>query len=188
MQKIDYICVYCGSSTGENPIYVKAAETFGELLAKADIGLVYGGGSRGIMGAVAQSVKAHGGRVIGIIPEFLLSKEAPDAGIFDLDELIVVDTMHKRKTMMFEKADAFVTFPGGIGTLEEIIEMMTWAQLGHHTKPMVFANVNNYWDPLAGLLQHMSNEGFFHSASKVKPLFIKNVNDVIPTITDFSCN
>lgn len=186
MPKIDYICVYCGSSAGENPIYIKAAEIFGETLAKANIGLVYGGGSRGIMGAVAQSVKAHGGNVIGIIPEFLLSKEAPDAAIIDLDELIIVDTMHRRKTLMFEKADAFVTFPGGIGTLEEIIEMMTWAQLGHHNKPMVFANINDYWNPLADLLRHMADEGFFHSASKVKPLFINNVDDIIPLINNIS--
>jgi uncharacterized protein (TIGR00730 family) len=141
-------------------------------MAKHGIDLVYGGGTRGIMGAVAESVMAGGGKAIGIIPEFLMDKEASRQELGSLSELHVTQDMHQRKHMMFERADAFVTLPGGIGTLEEIVEIMTWAQLGRHTKPMVFANVSGFWDPLNALLGHMAEEGFIHTAHLVRPMVI----------------
>ncbi|WP_394688664.1 TIGR00730 family Rossman fold protein [Hoeflea sp.] len=176
------ICVYCGSQPGNNPAYRTAAETLGAAMAKHGIDLVYGGGTRGIMGAVAESVMAGGGKAIGIIPEFLMDKEASRQELGSLSELHVTDDMHQRKHMMFERADAFVTLPGGIGTLEEIVEIMTWAQLGRHTKPMVFANVSGFWDPLNALLGHMAQEGFIHTAHLVRPMVIDKAEDIIPAI------
>ncbi|EDQ32464.2 TIGR00730 family protein [Hoeflea phototrophica DFL-43] len=176
------ICVYCGSQPGSNPAYRTAAQTLGASMAKHGIDLVYGGGTRGIMGAVAESVMAAGGKAIGIIPEFLMDKEASRQELGSLSELHVTTDMHQRKHMMFERADAFVTLPGGIGTLEEIVEIMTWGQLGRHTKPMVFANVEGFWDPLNALLGHMAQEGFIHTAHLVRPMVIDNVEDIVPAI------
>ena len=182
MSQIRSICVYCGSSTGLNPIYREAGLTLGRSLAEHDIRLVYGGGTRGIMGAVAQGVMEAGGEVTGIIPTFLLDKEASLEKAQELTELIVVGDMHERKHLMFQKSDAFVTLPGGIGTVEEIVEMMTWAQLGKHGKPMVFANINNFWQPMLTLLEHMTTEGFIHTAHQVKPLVIDEAKDIVPAI------
>lgn len=176
------ICVYCGSQPGSNPAYRTAAQTLGASMAQHGIDLVYGGGTRGIMGAVAESVMAAGGKAIGIIPEFLMDKEASRQELGSLSELHVTTDMHQRKHMMFERADAFVTLPGGIGTLEEIVEIMTWGQLGRHTKPMVFANVASFWDPLNALLGHMAQEGFIHTAHLVRPMVIDNVEDIVPAI------
>lgn len=176
------ICVYCGSQPGSNPAYRTAAQTLGASMAQQGIDLVYGGGTRGIMGAVAESVMAAGGKAIGIIPEFLMDKEASRQELGSLSELHVTTDMHQRKHMMFERADAFVTLPGGIGTLEEIVEIMTWGQLGRHTKPMVFANVEGFWDPLNALLGHMAQEGFIHTAHLVRPMVIDNVEDIVPAI------
>ena len=125
------ICVYCGSSPGNAPIFVDTAQKFGQILAQNGITLVYGGGSRGLMGALALSVHEHGGRVIGIIPEFLKVRERMFTGA---QEIVVTRDMHERKRMMFERADAFVALPGGIGTLEELVEQLTWSQLGRHRK------------------------------------------------------
>ncbi len=138
--------------------------------------------ARGIMGAVAQGVMEAGGEVTGIIPTFLLDKEASLEKAEQLTELIVVGDMHERKHLMFQKSDAFVTLPGGIGTVEEIVEMMTWAQLGKHRKPMVFANINNFWQPMLSLLEHMTAEGFLHTAHQVKPLVIDKAEDIVPAI------
>ncbi|WP_299861480.1 TIGR00730 family Rossman fold protein [uncultured Hoeflea sp.] len=176
------ICVYCGSQPGQNPAYRAAAETLGRAMADNGIDLVYGGGTKGIMGAVAEAVMAGGGKAIGIIPEFLMDKEASRRELGRLSELHVTRDMHERKHMMFERSDAFVTLPGGIGTLEEIIEIMTWAQLGRHAKPMVFANVSGFWDPLNALLEHMSGEGFIHTAHLVRPMVIDRAEDVVPAI------
>lgn len=182
MNKIQSICVYCGSSTGCNPAYAEAARMVGRHMAENNIALVYGGGTRGIMGIVSKAVKDAGGKVTGIIPTFLIDEEAPDQNENNLDEVIVTETMHQRKTLMFERSDAFITLPGGIGTLEEIVEMITWAQLGHHKKPMVFANINQFWQPLSSLLEHMTQEGFLRLSSNTKPLVIDNAEDIIPTI------
>ncbi|TIT61542.1 MAG: TIGR00730 family Rossman fold protein, partial [Mesorhizobium sp.] len=135
MNTIRSICVYCGSSPGRDETYAKAGHLLGRSIAKSGLRLIYGGGTRGIMGAVAEGALRAGGKVTGIIPRFLINREATETALNRLDELVVTDNMHERKHTMFEKSDAFVALPGGIGTVEEIIEIMTWGQLGHHRKP-----------------------------------------------------
>ncbi len=163
---------------------MRTAEALGTALGEAGVRLVYGGGTRGIMGAVSDAVIRAGGSVTGIIPRFLIDMEATERELKRLDELIVTADMHERKHIMFERADAFVALPGGIGTLEELIEIMTWSQLGRHRKPIVIANVNGFWDPLSGLLDHMRGEGFIHTAHQVQPLVIDDVEDILPAIRD----
>ncbi|OCW57733.1 TIGR00730 family Rossman fold protein [Hoeflea olei] len=179
---IKAICVYCGSQTGRNPAYRAAAQILGRAMAESGIDLVYGGGTKGIMGAVAEAVIEAGGKAIGIIPEFLIDKEASRNSLGHLTELHVTRDMHERKHMMFQRSDAFVTLPGGIGTLEEIIEIMTWAQLGRHTKPMVFANIEGFWNPLNALIGHMTGEGFIHTAHLVRPMVIEDPHQIVPAI------
>lgn len=181
-KEIRSVCVYCGSQPGRDTSYIDAGRRLGRALAAHGIRLVYGGGTRGVMGAVADGVMTGGGSVTGVIPEFLMEKEATREALGRLDELIVTEDMHKRKHAMFERADAFVTLPGGIGTLEEIIEIMTWAQLGRHRKPMIFANVAGFWDPILGLIEHMSREGFLHTAHLVRPIFVEDIDDVVPEL------
>ncbi len=176
------ICVYCGSQPGRDNAYMEAGRALGRSIADHGLRLVYGGGTRGIMGAVASGVLSNGGEVTGIIPEFLMDKEATRHSLGQLNELIVTADMHERKHTMFERADAFVALPGGIGTLEEIVEIMTWAQLGRHRKPMVFGNINNFWRPMLDLLQHMREEGFVHTAHLVQPLVVNDAVDIVPTI------
>ncbi len=177
---IKTVCVYCGSSPGANPVYIETAKKLGAKLADAGIDLVYGGGGIGIMGAVARAVLQGGGKVTGIIPDFLLLKE----GDFrDVTEQHVVPDMHKRKMMMFDRADAFIAFPGGVGTLEEVIEMMTWAQLGRHGKPIIFGNINNFWKPLLSLLDHMRHEGFIRPDMPVAYQVCDTVDDIMRKIT-----
>lgn len=151
-------------------------------MAEQGIGLVYGGGTRGLMGAVAEAVLSNGGKVTGIIPEFLMDKEASRQELGQLSELHVTADMHERKHLMFERSDAFVTLPGGIGTLEEIVEVMTWAQLGRHVKPMVLANINGFWDPLSALIGHMREAGFIHTGHLVRPLVIDSAEQIVPAI------
>lgn len=182
MSAIQSICVYCGSSPGNDPIYLNAAQTLGTAIALDGLRLVYGGGTRGIMGAVSDAALRAGGKVTGIIPRFLLDKEAAEMEAGRLSDLIITDDMHQRKHALFEHSDAFVAMPGGIGTLEEIIEVMTWAQLGRHTKPMVLANINRFWDPLTGLLHHMREAGFIHTANLVKPLIVNHAEGIVPAI------
>jgi len=134
------------------------------------------------MGAVAEGALRAGGKVTGIIPRFLINKEATETALDRLDELVITDNMHERKHKMFEKSDAFVALPGGIGTVEEIVEIMTWGQLGRHEKPMVFANINGFWDPMMELIRHMTEEGFVHTAHRVQPLVIDKIADIIPAI------
>ncbi|MBB4007413.1 hypothetical protein GGQ71_001676 [Rhizobium taibaishanense] len=176
------ICVYCGSRPGRDPEYMAAGRALGRSIAAHGLRLVYGGGTKGIMGAVASGVLSAGGQVTGIIPEFLVDMEATRHSLGQLNELIITEDMHQRKHKMFERADAFVTLPGGIGTLEEIVEIMTWGQLGQHEKPMVFANVNGFWAPMLELLNHMRQEGFVHTGHKVQPLVIDDVEAIVPTI------
>jgi len=176
------VCVYCGSQPGRNPIYIEAGRALGRSIAEHGLRLVYGGGTRGIMGAVASGVMSNGGQVLGIIPEFLMDKEASKHSLGALTEVVVTENMHQRKHRMFEEADAFVTLPGGIGTLEEIVEIMTWGQLGRHRKPMVFANINKFWEPMLQLVDHMASEGFIHTAHLVKPMIIDNVDEIVPAI------
>jgi hypothetical protein len=173
------VCVYCGSSPGHDPAYVAAARSLGRQLAESGVGLVYGGGGLGLMGETARAVLAHGGQVTGIIPEFLSEKEHM---LRDVTELLVVDDMHQRKKLMFERSDAFVALPGGIGTLEELVEQLTWAQLGRHTKPIVLVNVDGFWAPFVTLLEHMKAEGFIRPEMAVRYLTAQRAEDVLPTI------
>ncbi len=182
MTTIRSICVYCGSSNGRTAIYAQAAHVLGRSMAEAGIRLIYGGGTKGIMGAVADGVMAAGGKVTGIIPRFLLNKEGREQDLKSIDELIVTDDMHQRKHTMFERSDAFVTLPGGIGTVEEIVEIMTWAQLGRHRKPMVFANIAGFWDPMLALMDHMRAEGFIHTAHLVNPLVVADAEAIVPAV------
>lgn len=182
MNTIRSICVYCGSSPGADGLYVKAGSTLGRAIAQAGLELIYGGGGKGIMGAVADGALRAGGKVTGIIPRFLMNKEATQAALQRLDDLIVTENMHQRKHAMFEKSDAFVALPGGIGTVEEIIEIMTWAQLGHHRKPIVFGNVSGFWNPMVALLDHMREAGFIHTGHLVQPLVIDEVEAIVPAI------
>ncbi len=173
------VCVYCGSSAGINPAYAEGAITFGRLLAEAGLGLVYGGGSLGLMGEVARATIAHGGRVTGIIPSFLSEKERM---LREAHEMIVVEDMHQRKKMMFDRSDAFVALPGGIGTLEELVEQLTWAQLGQHTKPVVLVNTEGFWAPFLELLSHMRREAFIRQSMDVPLVTVDHPEDVLPAI------
>lgn len=182
MNTIRSICVYCGSSQGRDEVYIKAGHLLGRSIAKAGLRLIYGGGTKGVMGAVADGARRAGGKVTGIIPRFLMNKEATESALGRLDELVITDNMHQRKHAMFEKSDAFVALPGGIGTVEEIVEVMTWAQLGHHRKPIAFANVNGFWDPMLSLIEHMRTEGFVHTSHLVQPLVIDEPEAVVAAI------
>jgi uncharacterized protein (TIGR00730 family) len=182
MSKINAICVYCGSSPGTDPAFLEAARDFGKILAHAGIRLVWGGGSVGLMGAIAASVIEHGGAATGIIPEFLTAKEKPRRLA---QEQIVTRDMHERKRTMFDRADAFVALPGGIGTLEELVEQMTWAQLGRHKKPILIANINGFWDPLLSLLAHMRIAGLVPPPSRgVDLLVVERVADILPKLNE----
>lgn len=161
---------------------MKAGRALGRSLAQAGLRLVYGGGTKGIMGAVADGALRAGGKVTGIIPRFLLNREATEAALGRLDDIIVTENMHERKHKMFEASDAFVALPGGIGTVEEIVEVMTWAQLGHHRKPIVFANIEGFWDPMLALMDHMRAEGFIHTGHLVQPLVIDKAEAIVPAI------
>lgn len=182
MAKIRSVCVYCGSSPGRSEIYVRSGEALGRSIAEHGLRLVFGGGTKGIMGAVARGALERGGAVTGIIPTFLLNREGSGVEPDTFDELVVTADMHERKHTMFDKSDAFVALPGGIGTVEEIVEIMTWAQLGRHRKPMVFANVDRFWDPMLALIEHMKAEGFLHSQHLVQPLVVNNIDQVVPAI------
>lgn len=173
------ICVYCGSAAGSNPNHAEAARRLGEAMAREGIGLVYGGGNLGLMGEVANAVLANGGTVTGIIPSFLQQKERVNEAT---QNLIIVPDMHTRKRMMFEHADAFVALPGGVGTLEELVEQLTWVQLGRHTKPVVIADLDGFWQPLLALLDHMRVERFIRPANDFAYHVVTDIEDVLPAI------
>ena len=178
MATIKKICVYCGSGPGRDPAFVEAARALGKILAASGIGLVFGGGSVGLMGELADSVLDHGGEVVGVIPKFLTNREhAMRRG-----EIVVTRDMHERKQLMFEHADAFVALPGGVGTLEEVIEQMTWAQLGQHTKPILMLSVNGFWRPLLQLFAHMRQFGFIRPGLELNYLVAEEVEDVLPML------
>ncbi|MCF3935083.1 TIGR00730 family Rossman fold protein [Acuticoccus sp. M5D2P5] len=180
MHDLKSVCVYCGSSTGHDPAFVAAADALGVALAEAGITLVYGGGSLGLMGRIAHTVLSSGGNVIGVIPQFLHDREVM---LRDVSELIITEDMHERKRIMFERADGFVALPGGIGTLEEVVEMMTWSQLGQHEKPIVLANIADFWAPLNDLIVHMSASGFIRPGWDVSYDVVDDIAEVIPTLT-----
>ena len=179
MTDIKTVCVYCGSGPGTNPHFVEAAQAFGKALAESGVGLVYGGGSIGLMGAVAASTLEHGGRVTGIIPDFLVKREHAMAGA---QEMIVTHDMHERKRLMFERSDAFVALPGGIGTLEELVEQLTWQQLGRHSKPILLANIDGFWEPLMDLLAHMRATAFIRPTLSVDVLKAERVEEILPKL------
>jgi uncharacterized protein (TIGR00730 family) len=177
--KIRTVCVYCGSGPGTNPHFIEAAIAFGKVLAENGIRLVYGGGSIGLMGAVATSVLNHGGVVTGIIPDFLTSREN---ALKRVQEMIVTPDMHERKRLMFERSDAFVALPGGVGTLEELVEQLTWQQLGRHNKPVLLANIDGFWEPLLALLAHMRATEFIRASLAVDILKAERVEDILPRL------
>jgi len=181
MNKIKTVCVYCGSGPGTNPRFVEAAKAFGRVLAENGIRLVYGGGSIGLMGAVATSVLDHGGTVTGIIPDFLTTREN---ALKRVQELIVTPDMHERKRLMFERSDAFVALPGGVGTLEELVEQLTWQQLGRHSKPVMIANIEGFWEPLLALLTHMRATQFIRPSLAVDILKAERVEDILPRLKE----
>jgi uncharacterized protein (TIGR00730 family) len=179
MSTIKSVCVYCGSGPGTNPAYVEAARRFGQILAENRVHLVFGGGSKGLMGAVATAVLDHGGTVTSIIPDFLTAREQV---LKRAQEVIVTHDMHERKRIMFERADAFVALPGGIGTLEELVEQMTWAQLGRHKKPILLANIERFWDPLCALLEHMKSLEFIRAGLAIDVLIANRIEAVLPML------
>jgi uncharacterized protein (TIGR00730 family) len=179
MSKIKTVCVYCGSGPGTNPHFVEAAIELGKTFAENGIRLVYGGGSLGLMGAVAKSTLDHGGTVTGIIPDFLRAREN---ALTRVQEMIVTPDMHERKRLMFERSDAFVALPGGIGTLEELVEQLTWQQLGRHSKPVLLANIDGFWEPFIALLTHMRATEFIRPTLTVDILKAERVADIVPRL------
>ena len=181
MTTINNICVFCGSSIGTRTEYGEAAHNLGIELAHHKIGLVYGGGSTGLMGLIADSVLQHGGTVIGVIPEALVQREVKHSR---LTEVYIVGSMHDRKAMMAHKSDAFVALPGGFGTMEELFEVITWAQLGIHHKPILLLNVEGYFDPLLNFIHHALEEGFIREISPALLRSTDDIQQVIPMLQE----
>jgi uncharacterized protein (TIGR00730 family) len=179
MRSIQNICVYCGSSMGTDLRFAEAAEALVASMAAAGIGLVFGGGEDGLMGRLAHAVIGNGGRVTGIIPTFLIKREH---ALKEAQELIIVEDMHQRKKLMFERADAFIALPGGVGTLEELVEQLTWVQLGRHVKPVLIADIGGFWRPLLNLIAHMHNLGFVREGFDVHYLVAEKIEDALPMI------
>jgi hypothetical protein len=168
-RRLDSVCVFCGSSAGARTDYTTAASAFGRLLAERGIRLVYGAGNVGLMGVLADAALAAGGSVIGVIPQMLVDRELAHRGT----ELRIVTSMHERKALMAELADAFVALPGGLGTYEELFEVLTWGQLGIHAKPAGCLNVAHYYDPLARMLDHAVEEGFLRPEQR-QPMIVED--------------
>jgi uncharacterized protein (TIGR00730 family) len=176
------VTVFCGSSSGSEDIYRLEAEHLGKMLAERKINLIYGGAKVGLMGVVAGAVLAAGGRVIGVLPKFLRSKEIAHE---NLTELIMVDSMHERKTRMHELSDGVIALPGGFGTLEELFEMLTWAQLGLHKNPIGLLNVNGYYDALIKLIQNMVDKGFLKPVNEKMLLSSNNVIELLQKMNNY---
>lgn len=179
MTKLRKICVYCGSQSGNKAAYLAAATYLGKSCAAHNIDVIYGGSNAGIMGEVAHSTMDAGGHVTGILPKFW--NDAPEKHL-TLSEMIITETMHERKTLMYEMSDGFVALPGGIGTLEELVEMMTWSQLGHHSKPIIIANIEGFWQPFLSLMEHMRSEGFIHSEQMLMYDVADTPEEIIPKL------
>ena len=174
------VCVYCGSAFGASPAYRQAARDLGQVLAGAGLRLIYGGGGVGLMGETARAAHEAGGKVLGIMPQFLRGREL----LLEDVETRMVANMHERKMTMFEEADAFVVLPGGVGTLEEIVELLSWRRLDLHKKPVVFLNTNNYWAPFFALIEHTLQEGFTPDSFRGVYVSVDAVADVLPAIAD----
>ena len=182
---IQSICVYCGSHPGNDPAFTQLALRLGQSIASNGKRLVYGGGDNGVMGATAKGTLDGGGQVLGVIPQFLLEYEKrQNPQWLDAAEMVTVPDMHTRKRMMFEEADAFIALPGGIGTLEELVEILTWAQLSRHEKPVALLNVGGFWDPFMDLLGHMSESGFLHNPARVRPLLFTEPEAMIEALVN----
>jgi hypothetical protein len=179
MSDMKTICVYCGTGEGATPAYLAAATELGRRIAADGLSLVYGGGSIGLMGAVARATLDNGGHVTGVIPRFLEEREVMMQTVSDL---VVTDDMHERKRIMFDRADAFVALPGGIGTLEELVEVLTWGQLGRHRKPVALADINGFWRPLVTLLEHMREEAFIRPGFEIDYHVCPDVAEILPTL------
>ena len=171
--KLKSVCLFCGSSNATNPAYLEAAAEFGRVLTANGVRLVYGGGGIGLMGAAAKGTHNSGGKVLGIMPEFLRSREV----VYDDVETIIVDNMTVRKKIMFEQSDAFAVMPGGVGTLEEVVELISWRRLELHFKPIVFVNLNGFWDPFFALIDHTVHE-------KVTPDWVPGTWGIADTVED----
>jgi len=179
MRKIGSLCVYCGSASQVDPRYREAAVRLGGVLAARGISLVYGGGRIGLMGLMADACLQAGGQVIGIIPEFLRSREVGHGAV---TELVVVDSMHLRKQAMFDRSDGFVILPGGLGTLDETFEVLTWKQLRLHDKPIVVADIAGYWQPFAALIDHVIGAGFAGPAMRKLFTVVGDVDQIVPAV------
>jgi uncharacterized protein (TIGR00730 family) len=184
MASLTSLCVYCGSNAGTDPAYTTAARALGRAMAAKGVRLIYGGGSIGLMGVLARAVLANGGAVTGIIPQFLKEREVM---LKEASELVVTRDMHERKRIMFERSDAFVALPGGLGTLEEVVEIATWAQLQRHAKPVLMVNVGGFWDPLIALFRRMTDDGFLRKpflddGNDLPITFCADVAQIIPSI------
>lgn len=179
MQALTSVCIFCGSRPGRDPAYLDAARTVGALLGSSGVDLVYGGGSVGLMGAVADAALAAGGRVIGVIPQVLVDMEQGHPG---LTELHVVGSMHERKRMMADLASAFVALPGGLGTFEELCEILTWAVLGIHRKPCAVLDVGGYYQPLLALLDHAVAQGFLGESQRAFLTATDDPRDLLPAL------
>jgi hypothetical protein len=175
---LESVCVYCASSNAAAPEFIAAADAFGTILAHEGLRLVYGGGGVGLMGACAKAAQAAGGRVLGVIPHFLTSHERPLKTV----ETVIVNSMHERKMMMFEEADGFAILPGGIGTLEEVVELLSWRRLGLHAKPIAFLNINGFWDPLFALFQHILDQKLVPPAFRECWTSVTRVEDLLPAL------
>jgi uncharacterized protein (TIGR00730 family) len=179
-QALRSVCVYCASSNAADPAYLAAAEQFGRILAQSGVRLVYGGGGIGLMGATARGAHEAGGKVLGIMPAFLTGREI----LFDDVETLVVQSMHERKQIMFEQSDAFAILPGGIGTLEEIVELMSWRRLELHRKPMVFYNPDGFWEPLFRLIDHTIDQNLTPAWFRGTWRAAATIEDVLPAMRE----
>ncbi len=177
--KINSLAVFCGSKNGNNPVYTEHAKELGKILAKNNITLIYGGGSTGMMGAVADAMMESGGKVIGIIPQRLVDREHQHENI---TELSIVEDMHVRKKRMYELCDAAVILPGGVGTLDEFFEMVTWNQLSIHDKKIYIINSENFFDPLLKHLEHMENQGFLYESVIQSITVFNEPRELLPQI------
>jgi uncharacterized protein (TIGR00730 family) len=177
-RRLESVCVYCASSNAAAPEFIAAAEAFGAIIAREGLRLVYGGGGVGLMGACARAAQDAGGKVLGVIPHFLTSHERPLQTV----ETVIVNSMHERKMMMFEEADAFAILPGGIGTLEEVIELLSWRRLGLHAKPIAFLNINGFWDPLFGLFQHILDQDLVPAEFRETWTAVDRIEALLPAL------
>ena len=179
MTKIGSLCVYCGSSSSGPPSHKVAAIRLGQIMAAHGIRLIFGGGRIGLMGALADSAIAGGGEVIGVIPRFLDEHEISHTGVTRLE---ITDSMHERTQLMAELSDGFIVLPGGLGTLDETLEIITWKQLNLHDKPIVIVNIDDYWQPLEWLIGHTVSNGYTHPENSEIVTILSNVDDVLPTL------